>query len=393
MDTSGFTQHPGSLVLVPADLAYERLAVAQASGALKTPAAAPIAPSFDAFPPELREPLGEEPGPLITLFRAQTLSESYERNRTQGPRNKVDRELVEALLRKLFRGGTLRRCALPEDWDARLDRLKGEHANFSEVVDFVQSEFSLAEVSNQPPRLPPILLNGPPSCGKTYFAEALSRVMGTGFLRVNLETGQTPAELTGTAAHWNNSQPGRLFDLVINASNANPIVLLDEVDKAGGHPDHRIDRALYALLDPGSAKEWADASLPSLKMDLRYVMWVLTSNDTRTVPPPLLSRMEVFQVREPSRAEALALARRIFEATVYKFGNIQFSPELPTSLATMLALHPLRIVHRLSRALIASAVRDQRRVVKAWDFIQVRADRAALDAFLVCVGDASPTKH
>jgi ATP-dependent Lon protease len=180
---------------------------------------------------------------------------------------------------------------------------------------------------------------------------------------------------------------------LINGANANPVVLLDEVDKAGGHRDHSIDRALYALLDPGTAKAWADMSLPSLKMDLRHVMWLLTSNDWRRVPPPLLSRMRVFHVREPSRHEALALARRIFESTAFEFHLIEFSLQLSTSLATMLALYPLRVVHRLSRALIAAAVRDHRRSVEAKDFATVGADCAALEIFLELSGEMSATRH
>lgn len=396
MDSSQFSRTPGSDLLVPVRLALRLLAAEQAAppkAAVEPPPAAGFLSNPDLFPPTLLEPLDHQLGPMVALFSEQALTEAHERNRTQGPRNKSDRELVQALLRRLFTLGTLRRCGLPEDWDGQLDQLKRHHANFSEVVDFVQREFSLAETSNEPPRLPAILLDGPPGCGKTYFAEALSRVMGTGFLRVNLETGQSAAELTGTAAYWSNSQPGRLFDLLVNGLNANPVVLLDEVDKAGGHRDYRIDKALYALLDQGSAVQWADASLPSLKLNLVHVMWILTSNDWRLVPAPLLSRMQVFQVREPSRQEAIALARRIFEATALEFQRIGFSPELTTSLATMLALYPLRTVDRLSRALVAAAVRDGRRAVEAKDFTTVGADRAALEAFLLMGVELSDTNH
>jgi ATP-dependent Lon protease len=396
MDTSGFTQHPDTRLFLPAHLTQGRFAAEESEppkvAVEVTPAAGAVSVA-DMFPPSLIEPLDRELGVVISLFDADALREAYERNRTQGPRNKSDRDLVQSLLRRLFTLGTLRRCGLPVRWNGRLEQLKRDHPNCSEVVEFVQREFSLSEISNQPPRLPAILLNGPPGCGKTYFAEALAKVMGTGFLRVNLETGQTSSELTGTAAHWGNSQPGRLFDLMMNGLDANPVVLLDEIDKAGGHRDYRIDKALYALLDPASSAQWADASLPSLKLNLAHVTWLLTSNEWQQIPVPLLSRMQVFHVREPSRAEAVSLARRIFELTALEFQRIEFSVQISTSLVTMLALYPARVVQRLSRALIAAAVRDQRNAVEAKDFATVGADRVALEAFLATGCEPSRTKH
>lgn len=76
--------------------------------------------------------------------------------------------------------------------------------------------------------------------------------LGTGFLRVSLETAQTPAELFGTARHWSNSQLSSLFGVFANVRSPIPSCSWTKSTGAGGDVNHRSDAALYALLEPNT---------------------------------------------------------------------------------------------------------------------------------------------
>jgi hypothetical protein len=172
MDSSSFTQGPGSPFFLPYRLTQRTLGEI----APVTPVVVEVGPAPEPsteLPRRPLEPLGD-PKSLVRLFGYGDLVEASERNRTQGPRNKADRDNLQTLLDHLFALGTHRRCALPDDWRQGLQQLKAIHPNFAAVVDLVECEFTLAEVSKKPAVLPPILLNGPPGCGKTYWAECES---------------------------------------------------------------------------------------------------------------------------------------------------------------------------------------------------------------------------
>ena len=264
--------------------------------------------------------------------------------------------------------GGRRRIALPiPEWRVALAGLAMEMPNFSAVLDYLAGEFALAELAKQAPVLAPMMLDGPPGVGKTTFARKLADLFRTSFISISMETAQTAAALSGSEQYWSNSKPGQLFSVLMEGEFANPVVLVDEIDKARAARDYDPAAALYCLLEPGSAARWSDLSAPYLTLDASRVMWILTSNVKQRVPLPLLSRMRVFDIASLTVDQASQTARRIF-AEVVKTLGIDFESELPSAIAKVMATASPREMRRVAREMVARAVLAGRRQVIADDF-------------------------
>ena len=246
------------------------------------------------------------------------------------------------------------------------------------MLDLIEAELTLADGAGDM-LLPPLLLNGSPGCGKTFFAQSLAEFFGTGFLRVSLETSQNSAELVGTAEHWSNTQPGRLFDTLIDGEHINPVVLIDEVDKSGGLDAYRADKALYALLEREAARQWRDASFPALKLDASHVIWVLTSNDAGLIPAPLRSRMRQFDIPKLDAHAGRQLARSLYRQEVTRYPRHALEPELAIGHCDVLRSYSPREMVRLCHALVARLVLEGRREVTFDDLTKT----GALDGRLI----------
>lgn len=286
---------------------------------------------------------------------------------------KEDRERKRmALLHEFWiaLGGT-RRIALPvKGWRGDLTALAESMPNFACVVDYLAGEFALAEMSKKPPRLAPMLLGGPPGVGKTTFARKLAGLFKTNFLSISMETAQTATALSGSEQYWGNSKPGQLFELLVEGEFANPVVLIDEVEKARNAHGYDPGAALYGLLEPSSAATWRDLSVPYLKIDASRVMWILTSNKKHLVAQPLLSRMRVFDIAGLTPAQSGTTARRIFKDVVDGLA-IDFDTDLSGAIATKMATLSPREMHRVARELVARAALAGRRHVAMSDLVSL----------------------
>lgn len=323
--------------------------------------------TLDIWPPET---LQETSGPFIhKLYTDEGIHSMQMQNERAGPRNEKDRKYVAAMLRDLrIRGGNRILAAAPENYEAKLEQLRTEHPNFEEVIDYIAAALALSVQTGKAPQWRPILLDGLPGIGKTMFTAKLAELMGSGFLTIHMETAQTASDLAGTSDYWANAKVGRFFNLLVNGEYANPIVLLDEVDKARATPDHDPKKGLYSLLERGTAKSWSDLCLPDLNLDVSRVYWVLTSNNRDALPVALLSRMKVFEIAPLTPQQSRQLAACIFAATVEELIPGGFDSNLPAGAVELLAQVPPRVMQHLSEELIARAVRLGKRAIAEEDF-------------------------
>src|SRR5918992_1031765 len=226
--------------------------------------------------------------------------------------NEALRTLYEKMLRLGGQRFTVKPSALPA-----MERLFAELPNFTDVLADIRKHLALCIDSNDSIELPPMLLLGEPGIGKTHFARKVAELLGTGFGFVPMSSLTAGWVLSGASSQWKNAKPGKVFDTFLNGDYANPVIVVDELDKASGDGQYDPLGALYELLEVQTATRFIDEFV-ELPIDASGTVWLATANDPARIPEPLLDRLAVYEIDAPdaagSRAVALNLDRQIHEA-------------------------------------------------------------------------------
>ena len=163
-------------------------------------------------------------------------------------------------------------------------------------------------------RIPPLQLTGPPGIGKSRFGRRLAALLATSTAVIEATGENASFGIVGSQRGWGGSHPGRLIETVLQSRIANPVMVVDEVEKAGRATSTSgqafgLAEALLPLLEPMTAQRWS-CPYYQVKFDMSWVIWVLTSNDCRLLPEPLLSRCPPIRLRHLTLAELKAFVRR-----------------------------------------------------------------------------------
>ena len=175
-----------------------------------------------------------------------------------------------------------------------------------------------------------ICLVGPPGVGKTSIGKSIADTMGRKFYRFSVGGMRDEAEIKGHRRTYIGAMPGKFIQALKDTQTANPVIMLDEIDKIGSSYQSDPASALLEVLDPEQNHDFLDHFL-DIRFDLSKTVFICTANTLDSIPSPLLDRMETIHLAGYITEEKIQIAKRhllpnLLKEAGFKKQQVKFSP-------------------------------------------------------------------
>jgi ATP-dependent Lon protease len=326
---------------------------------------------------ESRSLVPHSPGLKLPIANVRNVFRPHDVERKLAKLPARDHENLRATYERMLERGPERFQVKPSgvpDMTALYEQLP----NFADALDDVKRHVALSQDSGDGLEVTPMLLLGPPGIGKTHFARKLAELLGTGMCLVPMSSMTAGWLLSGASSQWKGAKPGKVFEALVDGQYANPVLVVDEIDKAAADAQYDPLGALYGLLEHDTAGTFID-EFAEIAIDASQVIWIMTANDERCIPEPILNRMNVFEIDAPSLEAARQIARNLYHSIRGEHGwGRRFDPEPADDVLDLLAELAPREMRRALMTGFGNARLAQRGEIAVDDLPKLNAGKTKL---------------
>ncbi|MEZ0316409.1 MAG: AAA family ATPase, partial [Methylophilaceae bacterium] len=259
--------------------------------------------------------------------------------------------------------------------------LRDRFPNFIQVIDLWEATAIGLSRVGLPFQSAPVLLVGDPGLGKTFFVKEAAKALALPYYELSMATATASFLISGGNLQWAQGEPGFVAKSLAESAMANPVLLLDEIDKVGGENRYDPLGPFYPLLEPHSAKRFRDEAL-EVELDASKVIWVATANDINNIPSPIRSRMRVFEITPPDPPQMRQVIKSVYQGILdnQTYGSLLDAEIHEDAIEVLSRLGPRLVRQSLEEASL-HVIRDNRSLIQAGD-IKVHQERRTPYGFL-----------